>query len=313
VIAAGASQYIPFCGSDASLSYFIDGRPVPRPGEGRSAMATVVTPEYLSTLGVRLIRGRPFSDHDRFESAPVILINRAMAQREWPGEDPIGRGIRIGNPSATVRIVAGVVENVKVENLKEPPVPQVYLPFAQSPALAMYVVARPRRSSAEPLAAIRSAAAVADRSQPVYDTATMEQRIAVQHTANLIVTRAVTLFAVIALFLAAIGVYGVISYSVATRRREIGVRMALGARTGDVLALVLGQGLRLSVLGIAAGVLGSIGMSRLLGALLFQVSPTDVVTFVLVSLLLGAVAILACYFPARRAASIDPVVTLRYE
>ena len=309
---AAASQFIPFGNFNGVYSYSIEGRPANRPGEAPLSEVAAVSPEYLATLGIPLIRGRLFSEQDHAASLPVVIINRTMADRQWPGQNPIGNRIRLGGFPKTLTIV-GVVGNVKLTSLKDPPEQQLYYPSRQFPALAMYLVIRTDTDAADISADIRNAVAAADKSQPLYDFQTMENRIAVDHVANVIVMQTMTFFAVLALFLAAIGIYGVISYSVATRRQEIGVRMALGARTRDVLSLVLGEGLRLTMLGLAVGLAGAFAATRLLASLLFQVSPRDLATFGAVSVLLGAVALLASYVPAHRAASVDPAVTLRYE
>jgi putative ABC transport system permease protein len=209
--------------------------------------------------------------------------------------------------------VAGVVQDVRIVALDEPREPQVYVPFRQIPSLSMSIVVRTAGDPSRMVPEIRQAVAAVDRNQAVFDVQPMVRRIATAHVANAIASQTMSRFAAIALFLAAIGVYGVISYSVATRKREIGVRMALGAGRRTVVCMLLRQGLRLSGIGLAAGLVFSIAASRLLSALLFEVSPRDGATFLVVSLLLAAVALIACYIPARRAAAVDPAITLRYE
>lgn len=313
VSGAAAGQFIPFGNSNSTTGYFVEGRRLPKPGEAAFTEFCAITPDYLKALGLPLIRGRFFTEQDRWDSAPVLIINQTMAHREWPGEDALGKRIRFGRNAARMWTVVGIVPDVKLNDLRDPPEAQIYIPFHQSPGLNMFLVIRSGASLSELSAGIRKALSAVDRAQPVYDMATMQDRITVQHIPDMIMVRMMALFGLIALFLAAIGIYGVISYSVATRRQEIGVRMALGARTRDVLSLVLGQGLRLTMFGLALGLAGAIAATRLLAFLLFQVSPRDLGTFTTVSGLLGVVALIACYLPARRAAKLDPVVTLRYE
>ena len=313
VKAAAASQFIPFGNSNSMSGYFVEGRRAPKPGEVPLTEFSPITPDYLRALGLPVIRGRFFNEQDQADSPPVLIINHTMAHREWPGEDAIGKRIRFGRNAARIWTIVGIVPDVKLSDLKDPPEAQIYMPFHQSPGLSMFLVIRSAAGLPEISGDIRKAVAAVDRSQPVYDMATMEQRIVVEHMPDVIMVRMMTLFGMISLFLAAIGIYGVISYSVDTRRQEIGVRMALGARTRHVLSLVLSQGLRLTTLGLAIGLAGAIAATRLLGFLLFQVSPLDLATFATVSGVLGVVALVACYLPARRAAKLDPVVTLRYE
>ncbi|HWZ34200.1 MAG TPA: ABC transporter permease [Bryobacteraceae bacterium] len=310
---AAASQVIPFVNINNGTGYFVEGRPAPPFGETPRAGFAAVTPDYLTALGLPLLHGRFFTEQDRADSTLVVVINRTMAQREWPGEDPIGQRIRLGRNSVKIWTVAGVVQDVKVTDLKEPPEAQLYLSYRQFPMQTMYLVLRTSASVTEISGDVRKAVSSVDKNQAVYDWATMEKRIMLDEVPDVIVARTMSLFAAIALILAAIGIYGVISYSVASRRRELGVRMALGAGTGDVLSLILGQGLRLTLLGLAVGLAGAFAATRVLSSLLFQVSPRDFVTFATVSGLLALVALIACYVPARRAAGTDPVTTLRYE
>ena len=310
---AAASLVIPFVNVNNGIGYFVERRPAPADGATRRAEFTAVTPDYLSALGLTLLRGRFFSEQDRADSTLMVVINRTMAQREWPGQDPVGRRIRLGRDSVKIWTVAGVVQDVKVTDLKDAPEAQLYLSYRQSAVQSMYLVLRTPASVTEISGDVRRAVSSVDKNQAVYDWSTMEKRIMLAEVPDVIVTRTMSLFAAIALFLAAIGIYGVISYSVASRRRELGVRMALGAGTGDVLSLILGQGLRLTLLGLAVGLAGAFAATRVLSSLLFQVSPRDFVTFASVSALLALVALIACYVPARRAAGTDPVKTLRYE
>lgn len=313
VKAAGAVQFVPFGLSNGTTTYRREDLPAPPPGEFHSAEYSSATPGYLNALGLRQVRGRWISEQDRADSHPVAVVSQAMAQLEWPGEDPVGKQIRLGLSPGVTFTVAGVVQDVRIVALDEPREPQVYVPFRQIPSLSMSIVVRTAGDPSRMVPEIRQAVAAVDRNQAVFDVQPMVRRIATAHVANAIASQTMSRFAAIALFLAAIGVYGVISYSVATRKREIGVRMALGAGRRTVVCMLLRQGLRLSGIGLAAGLVFSIAASRLLSALLFEVSPRDGATFLVVSLLLAAVALIACYIPARRAAAVDPAITLRYE
>ncbi len=309
---AGVSQFVPFGNYNSYSSYLIEGRPAPRAGEVRTADFTAVFPGYLETMNIPLLSGRAFSNQDRADSQHVVIINRTLARREWRDADPLGQQLRLTASGIPMTIV-GVVQDVKIISLQDPPEAQIYVPYAQSPAASAYIVARTEGNPNSLEAEIRAAVASEDKDQPAYDIQTMSNRIAVGNVANTIVAQATGFFALLSLFLAAIGIYGVVSYWAATRRQEIGIRMALGAQRSDVLWLVLGQGLRLTTAGIVLGLVASLAVTRLLGALLYNVSPTDISTLAGVSLVLGFVALLACYVPAHRAAAANPANVLRYE
>ncbi len=314
VKAAAAALYIPFDNNNSTPNYVVESRPAPRPGDSPYTEFTAVTPGYHAAMGIPLLAGRYLSDRDGPDSQRVVLINRTMAEKEWPGADPIGKRIRISaGPGSDWLTIAGVVGNVKLDTLMERPEPQVYVPNAQFNILNMYLVVRTQGNPQDIIPEIQNAVSDVDRGQPLHDVATMERRISIAHIPNIVIAQAMSLFATIALFLAAIGIYGVVSYSVAALRQEIGVRMALGASVPNVLSLVVGQGLRLTAIGLAVGLAGSAAVGSLLAALLFRVSPHDLTTFGLVGILLGVIALVACYIPARRAAALDPLVVLRYE
>ena len=295
--------------------YTIEGRPLP-PGTNPPAVAQLlIGGDYFRALGVPLLRGRAFTEADVATAPEVIIINQAMARTMFPGEDPIGRRIQLGDPdpeSPWVTIV-GVAGDVKYTGLDKPPEPAIYTPYEQNlwwPT--MYLVVR---SSVDPAGlerAVRAQVASLDPLLPL-GVRTMDDLLGRSVAEPRFRTMLLGIFAATALLLAAVGIYGVLSYTVGQRTQEIGIRMALGARGRDVLALVLGQGMALAGAGVAIGLVAALALSRLLAGLLFGVGPTDLPTFAAVSLVMVAAALLACYLPARRATRVDPMVALRAE
>jgi putative ABC transport system permease protein len=244
----------------------------------------------------------------------AAVINGAMARKFFPGEDPLGKRINLGDPADTPWItVVGVVGDARTGGLDQEPYPQVYLPAAQFPRRAGTFVARAKGDPAALAPALRRELAAIDKDLPLYNVRTMEQVLSDSVSRRRFQMILIAAFAGVGLLLAAVGIYGVISYSVAQRRHEIGVRMALGARAADILRLVVGQGLVLTLLGVGAGLAGALMLTRLLAGLLYGVSATDPLTFAGVALALLGVALLACLVPARRATKVDPMIALRYE
>jgi predicted permease len=303
----------------------VEGRPLE--GGGRNTAGwSVVSPDYFRTLGVRLLRGRLLEDTDQAQATPVAVVNEALARVHWPHEDPLGRRIRFLNrPSAesttAFLTVVGVVADVKNDGLTEAARQEVYVPLRQrTAALAGMGIERQMtlavRTSVEPLNlvnAIRQVVAALDRNVPIASVRTMDQIMAtvtVQPRFNMFL---LGIFAAMALVLAAVGIYGVLSYSVTQRTHEIGLRLALGAQQGDVLKLVVRQGMILALLGVAIGLAASFALTPLLMGLLYGVSATDPLTFIVIALLLTIVALMACWIPARRATKVDPLVALRHE
>ncbi len=317
VQSAALGTNIPLTDNHSRADVTIEGMAQPAPGNYPHPDIHIVSPKYVETLGISLLRGRSFTDDDN-EKAPLAgMINAMVARRFFPNEDPIGKRFLLGHPSATNSskwyTIVGVVSDTKLYGLANPARLEVYLPFRQSPSNGMAFVVK---SSADPAALtneIREAVQSIDKDQPIFAISTMEKL-----RSNSVATRRMTLvllglFSGLALVLGAIGIYGVISYSVAQRTHEIGIRMALGAPRLDVFRLVVGQGLKLAGIGIAIGIVAAFGLARLMSSLLYGISTTDFETFAGVSILLALVALLACYVPARRAMRVDPTVALRYE
>jgi putative ABC transport system permease protein len=274
-------------------------------------------------MGIALARGRDFTEEDRSDTPGVVVINEQFAHDQWPGEDPVGKRIAFDDTDIKPKwfTIVGVVKNVKQRNWSENAQNEIYLPFQQSPFFsdpaghysAMTLVVRTSTNPLGLLDAARNAVWSVNRNVPVSSVTTLEQVISdavSQPRFNLIL---IALFAVLALTLAAVGIYGVMAYTVTRRTQEIGIRMALGARRGDVLKLMLGHGMRLALMGAALGIAGALGVTRLMTSLLYQVKPSDPVTFVCISALLTAVTMVACYIPARRATKVDPMEALRHE
>jgi predicted permease len=331
VQAAGMVDDVPLTGSDSELPFWVSGRPRPSSqSEMLWALNYDVSPGYLRAMGIPLLRGRFLSDADIKGSAPVIVIDEMMAKSLFPQQDPVGQSIRIAVPEGfgpgldgPIHIV-GVVGHVKHFGLDSDAAAkiqyQVYLPFVQLPDQIIPLVASGMtmmvRTSVDPLSlvsAVRRRVSERDGDQPVFGIETMEQIVSESVAGRRFSMLLLGIFAGLALVLATVGIYGVISYTATQRTHEIGIRMALGADRTDVLRLVVGHGLRLSLIGIGAGLAAALGLTRLMSSLLYGVRATDAVTFAAVSLLLAGVAIVASYLPARRAMRVDPMIALRYE
>jgi putative ABC transport system permease protein len=316
VQSAAVGSAIPLTNSHGRSDITIEGMALPTPGNYPHPDVHVVSPEYVATLGIPLLRGRTFTDQDN-EKAPLAgMINAMVAHRFFPNEDPIGKRFMFGHPSSDPPkwyTIVGVVSDTRLYGLANPARLEVYLPFRQNPRNSMALVVKSGANPASLTSAVREVVQSIDKDQPVFAISTMEELVR-----NSVATRRMTLvllglFSGLALILGAIGIYGVISYSVAQRTHEIGIRMALGAPRGDVFRLVVGEGLKLAGVGIAIGIAAAFGLARLMSSLLYGISATDFETFMGVAVLLALVALLACYVPARRAMRVDPTVALRYE
>jgi putative ABC transport system permease protein len=272
----------------------------------------MITPGYLETMGIPLAGGRPFTDADRAGAPDVVLVSESIARKFWPGENAVGKRIGYPWPSPWLTIV-GVVKDVKTDSLNSGRTMAIYRPFAQAPIPAMTVVIRTEASASEMGTLLRTAVGELDPNVPVSDIAAMDHVVASSMARPRFAMALLSAFAAVALLLGAIGIYGVIAYTVSQRTREIGVRMALGATPSDAMWMVIRRGAVLTLAGIAAGMLAALGATRLLAGLLYGVSPTDPATFVAVAVVSGIVAIIACYVPARRATRVDPTVALRAE
>jgi putative ABC transport system permease protein len=272
--------------------------------------------DYFRAMGIPLKKGRVFNDEDRVDTPPVVVINETMARRFWPGQEAVGKRIRWGgwNWPGWLTIV-GVVADVKLSSLEAEAPPTVYMPIFQIPRIrrdALFI-ARTVGDPASLGAALRREIGAVDAELPVYDIRTMNQVIAGSVAQRRFTMWLLTIFAVSALLLAALGLYGILSNAVTQRRQEIGIRMALGARRGDVLRMIIGQGLKLALVGMGIGLICSFALTRLMKRLLFEVTATDPLTFAVIALLLTAVALVACWIPARRATKVDPMIALRCE
>jgi putative ABC transport system permease protein len=314
VASAAAVNYLPLGGSNSSDAYLVEGMPEPAPGQENEGRYRVCTPDYFATMGIPIIKGRGFTEQDKAGAPPVVVVNETLARKHWPGENPIGKRIRFYGPPerAQWREIVGVVEDVKHE-LNLPVTPDYYLPHAQDSWTAMVLVARTSVDPASLAGALRKQVWAIDKDQPVFDVKTMQEvrseSVAVYSFSSVMLA----IFAVLALLLASVGIYGVMAFAVTQRTQEIGIRMALGARAADVLKLVVKHGMKLALVGTVLGLLGSWAVTRFMQKLLVGVQPTDLLTFSVVSAFLLAAAFIACYLPARRATKVNPLEALRYE
>jgi len=314
VDAAAAVNYLPLGGSNSSDSFLIEGVPEPPPGQEFDGRYRVCTPDYFRALGISLRKGRSFTEQDKADTQPVIIVNETLANRYWPKQDPIGKRLRFYGPldkNPWMQVV-GVVQDVKHE-LNLPVTPDYYLPHAQDPWNAMVLVAKTSIDPAAMAGPITQELWAIDKGQPVFDVRTMKEVRAISVALYSFSSVTLGIFALVALLLAAGGIYGVMAYAVTQRTQEIGIRMALGAREGHVLRMVVKNGMTLALIGIIVGLVGAWGLTRFLESLLFGISATDALTLSAVSAGLLLVALLACYLPARRATKVDPLVALRYE
>jgi putative ABC transport system permease protein len=310
--AAGMIQSLPIR-NDYMLSFAIQGRPEARPGDEPSANHRVVSPDYFKTLGIPLLRGRTFTTHDVEKSPMVALVDEAFAARHFAGEEPIGRGLDIGNGSDGFYEIVGVVGNVNYGGLDRAPSPTMYVPYKQDVFSTMWMLVSTDGDPSTLSQPARQALLGVDRGLPAFSLTTLatvvDESVAQRRFSMLLLTA----FAVVALFLAAVGLYGVVGYTVSLRTQEIGVRMAIGAQRGDVLRMVLTGGMKLSAIGLAIGLVAAMVLARMVTTMLFDVKPFDPASYAATASLLLAVSLLACYVPARRAMMVDPVVAMRQD
>jgi putative ABC transport system permease protein len=314
--AAGAASAVPFGDCCQTVGVYAAGKPAPRPGEIPWTHYFAVMPGYFAALGIDLVKGRGIEDSDGASAAPVVVINEAFADYFWPGADPIGQQVRFEGEQTGTAIVVGVVRNVKLFNspkLEHRRDRELYVPFAQFPSRTMGIVVRSSGDAAAVAAAIRDAIWAEDRAQPLSQIRPLEAMVSEQYAGFDITSELMGLFIALAVFLGAIGVYGVMAYSVSQSTHEIGIRMALGAQRGTVLRMVLAGGAKLAGLGVAIGLAVAFGAAQLIRSILYGVSPGDPWIYAGATLLLCVVALAACYVPARRAMKVDPMVALRYE
>ncbi len=316
VEAAGLVSHLPLDGSNTDGDFRIEGRSYPRESGPKSAKR-FASPDYFRVMRIPLVRGRYFTDQDAEGAHSVVIINETLAQRFFPGEDPIGKRVDFLWGTTDTQEIAGVVGDVRHEALDRPPLAEIYVPYLQRPdlgvILGVQMVIRTSIPRASLAAAVREQMSALDRDQPIPSLRTMGQVVSASVSSRRLPAWLMGGFSGLAIILAAVGLYGFLSFVVAQRRHELGVRMALGARPWDILRLVVGEGMQLTLAGVLLGLAASAAMTRLLSGLLFGVGATDPVTFAATTAILAGVALLACYVPARRATKVDPMIALRCE
>ena len=310
VQSVGGISRLPLSGGGTDSEFEIDGRPPSEPGHQMVAWYSSVTPDYFRTLGIRLIKGREPAESDTADSPKVVFISEMMARRYFSDEDPVGKRLVFGSDK---REIVGIVSDVSHFGLTQDARPAMYFPHAQSPARGMSLVVRTASNPLALTASIRNQVSSLDQNLATSNVMTLEELVGSSLAEPRFTLLLLGSFAGVALVLSAIGVYGVVSYSVSQRSHEIGVRMALGAQVSDVLRLVIAQGMTLVLGGVGVGLVAAFALSRVMSKLLYGVSPTDVTTFAATSLILTGVALGACFVPGRRATRVDPMESLRYE
>ena len=312
VQAIEATSHLPLIGGASGFAFEVEGKPYVQGTGAPTTAEHLVTPGYLQTMGISVLQGRPLADSDREHSLDVAVINETMARQHWPGQDPVGQRLKRVWQDDWITVV-GVVRDVKYDGLASDVEPQIYRPFQQAPARDMSLVVRTASDPMMLAGSLRETVASLDRAVAVSEIRTLDQLLATSVATSRFTTLLLAAFATLALTLAAIGTYGVLSYAVSRRAREIGVRMALGARRVDVMRMVLGHVTVLAGAGTVVGVAAAFATTHVLEGMLFGVSRTDAATFVVVPILLGGVALLAAYVPASRATRVDPTTVLRLE
>jgi predicted permease len=312
VRSVGGAAFLPLGGRSNEWSFEIEGRPPQPPGQRLTAGWRPVTANYFHTMGIPLITGRHFTEHDDETAPGAAIINETAARVFWAGEDPLGQRFILAKRTYSI---VGVVKDVKHFRLDGEAVTEMYFPYSQLPIpwRLMTVVVRTESAPDELAAAVRAAVLEIDKDQPVYNVRTVESLLDKSVSRSRFYLLLMSAFAALALVMACLGLYGVMSYAVTQRTHEIGIRLAMGAQPRDVLRSVGGRGLMLALSGVGVGLIAAFGLTRVMTTLLYDVSPTDTLTFAAIALLLIAVALLACYLPARRATKVDPMIALRYE
>jgi len=334
VESVAAASGLPLGNNGWQTSFTIDGQPPPERDQTPLMDACLVTPDYFHAMNIPVLRGRVFTDQDdrshlagkdlskmnedlrAMAAVNKIVIDEEFAKRYWPNEDAVGKRIRIGGAEQDNPLleVIGVVGRVKMDSLNQnSDRVQGYLAYNQLPLDDMTVIIKGASDPNQLIASVRNAVKTIDQDQPIYNPRTMNDIRAESVQGERLNLTLLSLFAGIALVLAIVGIYGVMSYSVTQRTHEIGIRMAIGARPGDVFKMILGHGMKLALIGVAVGLAGAFALTRLMATMLFGVQPTDVTTFTAISVMLIAVALLACYLPGRRATKVEPTISLRYE
>jgi predicted permease len=317
--AAGFISPLPLGGDNSSSTFRIEGRATPSDQKKTSSNYRAISPDYFHAMSIPLLKGRDFNDRDTKDAPPALIINETFARRYFAGEDPIGKRIVIEadpleDPNPPPREIVGVVGDVRHESLDTAAGLEFYVPYPQKPERAMSLVARTQTDNPAGLAmSVRAAIRQVDKDQYIPQIVPVDQLLAASIAQRRFSMLLLGLFAGIALLLAAVGIFGVMNYSVSQRTHEIGIRMALGAQGSDVLKMIVRQGMALALVGVVLGLVASFALTRVMAGLLYGVSATDPLTFAGVSVLLAAVVLAACYIPARRATKVDPMIALRHE
>jgi putative ABC transport system permease protein len=312
VEAAGIARILPIV-HDLPTGFYFEGRPREEDKDLPQTNYSAVSPDYFKAMSIPLIAGRAFTEHDSQDAPPVAIISQTLAQRFFPNGDAIGKRINVNTGPENYREIVGIVGDVKQNGLMKETRPHTYEPFAQAPNQFMTLIVRSTTDPSPLVPAIRNKVLALDSELPLQRVTTLDRVISNSFRQQRFTSIVLSVFSGVALLLAAAGLYGVISYSVAQRTHELGIRVALGAQAKDVMQLVLRQGMTFVIAGEVAGIAGAFALTRLLSGLLFGVTPTDATTFIVVTIGLTLVALLACYIPARRATKVDPLVALRYE
>ena len=320
VTSAGMTNHLPIAGDLWGVPFWVEGRPLTHPGEEPEGIFRLALPGYLETMKIPVVRGRSIEAGDTATEPGVVVINDYMAQRYWPGENAIGKRITLGNPSSSGMpawlTVVGIVKNAVRYDWAAPPSEELFLPYLQHTARMGHYITLVVRTSVDPAAlapVIESGIWQIDRNVTISDVQTMDAVVERANAGARFNMALLVVFATVATVLSAVGIFGVMSYRATRRRREIGIRLALGARPTEILQLIAGEGMVLALCGTAAGIAGALTLTRLMAKLLYGVPPVDPLTFIAVPLLLAAVALAACLIPAFRAARISPVSALRQE
>jgi putative ABC transport system permease protein len=314
VRSAGAISFLPMGGPGAATRFTIEGQPEPPAGEAPTLDVRVVDQNFFGTMNIPLIKGRNFNEREMREASHVVIINESLARKHFPGEDPIGKRLKINmqDPIVPTEII-GVVGDVKYAGLDTDVRPMSYWPHPELPYSFMTLVVRTETDPKSLAGALQREVQAMDKDQPVADIRTMDEVLASSVARARFSTLLLSIFAGVALVLSAVGIYGVMAYSVTQRTHEIGVRMALGAQRRDILRLVVRQGMLLVIIGVALGLLLAFILTRFMESLLYGIQAHDPTTLFGVSLILALVALVACLLPARRATRVDPMIALRYE